>query len=80
MITTSVIVRRVIGDFSCRIVADDDFTNQFLVCLPSPEDVDRFHGHGWYWWGEHVSFRCVLRVAEMSACNVFNSGATVQWY
>jgi hypothetical protein len=50
-ITTSVVVKHVIGDYSCRVVPDDDSAILFFVRLPSPSDVERFHGHAWNWWG-----------------------------
>lgn len=71
-ITTSVVVKHVIGDYSCRIIPDDDSNLILYMRLPSPSDVEKFHGHAWYWWREYVFFRHISRLEETLEWNMFN--------
>ncbi|KAF8652525.1 hypothetical protein HU200_062724 [Digitaria exilis] len=70
-VTTSVVVNKVMGTFVLPIVQLDDHPGIFLIRLPNPTDVDKFHGHAWNWCGENVFFTRVLRVLHTDARDVF---------
>ncbi|KAF8715367.1 hypothetical protein HU200_027003 [Digitaria exilis] len=71
IVTTSVVVNKVMGTFMLPIVQLDDHPGVFLMRLPNPADVDKFHGHAWNWCGENVFFTLVLRVVHTDARDVF---------
>lgn len=72
-ITIGVIIHHVLG-----IVHNDDHANLFLVRLPSPPDVDRFHGHSWTWCREDVFFHRVLRLVHAPEFDLFIDQAPIQ--
>ncbi|CAN6371544.1 unnamed protein product [Urochloa humidicola] len=60
-ITTSFIVKQVLGHYGSRIAMEDDyFDHTFYVRLPEPRDVQRFHGRIWKWREQRVNFYLVL--------------------
>jgi hypothetical protein len=64
-ITTNIVIKYVIGDYSCRIIHGNDSGLIFYVRLPYPSDVDKFNGHAWNWWGEYVFFHRIVNSKKL---------------
>ncbi|CAO2142881.1 unnamed protein product [Urochloa humidicola] len=64
-VTVATVVRYVLWDWTAaKFSCDDDSDGRYFVKVPSAADVEKMHGHGWYWFGEFIKFQRVLRLDE----------------